>query len=44
MRKQSDRDPLATFKGTTDGSSGYTVMRDHNGNFHYVNPRWQSVP
>lgn len=64
MRKQSDRDPLATFKGTIDGSSGYTVMRnlnggsmrgylnkdgssllrDHNGNFHYVNPRWQSYP
>lgn len=64
MRRQFDRDPLATFRGTTDGSSGYTVMRnldggamrgylnkdgasllrDHNGNFHYVNPRWQSYP
>jgi len=64
MQKKFDHDSMNTFKGTNDGSNGYTVLRnlnggamrgyinqdgssllrDHNGNFHYVNPRWQSHP
>lgn len=31
MQKKSDLDSMNRFKGTTDGSSGYTVMRNLNG-------------
>jgi hypothetical protein len=64
MQKKFDLDPMKTFRGTTDGGSGYTVMRnlnggamrgyinkdgasllrDQNGSFHSVNPRWQTRP
>jgi hypothetical protein len=32
MKQQFDLDSMNTFKGTVDGSSGYTVMRNLNGN------------